>query len=332
MTDTVSVIICAHLEERFPNLLDAMRSVDRQTRRPDELVVVIDANASLARRIRPVANGACVVELAQPSGLAAARNAGVAACSSEIVMFLDDDAIAHPEWVERLTATIDDPRVLGASGHSAPIWGAERPAWLSDEFLWTLGCSYAGQPRQRVQVRNVYGGCCCLRRSLFTELGGYDVRLGRSHASHGGGEEAELCVRAQRRWPGSHFEYEPLAQIDHLVPVARLRLRYVLRRSYDEGKMKATVAWLHPGALSPEVSFARTLPRAFARCVGSVLAFERGGVARAGAMTAMALAVVAGLIVGRVGHLLAPYRRRKPNSATDSTTTVAPASRPKTDP
>jgi hypothetical protein len=49
-------------------------------------------------------------------------------------------------------------------------------------------------------------------------------------------------------------------------------------------------------------------------------------------MTAMALAVVAGLIVGRVDHLLAPYRRQKPSSATDSTTTVAPASRPKTDP
>ena len=312
MTDTVAVIICAHLEERFPNLLDAMHSLERQTRRPDELVVVIDANASLARRLRPVANGACVVELAQPSGLAAARNEGVAACSSEFVLFLDDDAIAHTEWVERLTAAIDDPRVLGASGYSAPIWGAERPPWLPDEFLWTLGCSYAGQPRQRARVRNVYGGCCCLRRSLFTELGGYDVRLGRSQASQGGGEEAELCIRAQRRWPESHFEYEPSAQIDHIVPAARLTLRYVLRRCYDEGKVKATVARLHPGALTPEVSFARTLPRAFARSVGSVLALERGGVARAGGMTAMALAVVAGLIVGWVNYPLAPYRRRGP--------------------
>ena len=236
----------------------------------------------------------------------------MAACSSDIVLFLDDDAIAHPEWVELLTATTDDPCVLGASGHSAPIWGAERPAWLADEFLWTLGCSYEGQPRERVQVRNVYGGCCCLRRYLFTELGGYDVRLGRSPASHGGGEEAELCVRAQRRWPGSYFEYEPSAQIDHLVPVARVKFRYVLRRSYDEGKMKATVAWLHPGALGPEVSFARTLPRAFVRCVGSALALKRGGLARAAGMTAMSLAVVAGLIVGRVGHLLKPHRRRVP--------------------
>ncbi|HEV7937423.1 MAG TPA: glycosyltransferase family 2 protein [Solirubrobacteraceae bacterium] len=312
VTDTVAVIICAHLEERFTNLLDAMRSLNRQTRRPDEVVVVIDGNAPLARRLQPVADGACVVELSQPSGLAAARNAGVAASSSGIVLFLDDDAIAHTEWVERLTATIDDPRVLGASGYSAPIWGAERPAWLPDEFLWVLGCSYAGQPRQRARVRNVYGGCCGLRRSLFTELGGYDVRLGRSNTSHGGGEEAELCVRAQRRWPGSHFEYEPSAQIDHLVPAARLTLRYVLRRSYDEGKMKATVAWLHPGALTPEVSFARNLPCAFARCIGSGLVLKRGAMARAGGMAAMALAVIAGLIVGRVGHLLAPSRRKEP--------------------
>jgi hypothetical protein len=146
---------------------------------------------------------------------------------------------------------------------------------------------------------------------LFTELGGYDVRLGRSRSSQGGGEEAELCVRAQRRWPGSYFEYEPSAQIDHIVPASRLTLRYVLRRSYDEGKMKAMVAWLHPGALTPEVSFARNLPRALARCFSSALAFERGAVARAGGMAVMALAVVAGLIVGRVGRLLAPDRRRE---------------------
>jgi glycosyltransferase involved in cell wall biosynthesis len=308
---TVAVIICAHLEERFANLLDAIRSIERQTRRPDELVVVIDANASLARRIRPVANGACVVELSEPGGLAAARNAGVAACSSEVVLFLDDDAIAHTQWVERLAATIDEPHVLGVSGYSAPIWGAERPAWLPDEFLWTLGCSYAGQPQWRSRVRNVYGGCCGLRRSLFTELGGYDVRLGRSLASHGGGEEAELCVRAQRRWPGSRFEFEPSAQIDHVVPAARLTLRYVLRRSYDEGKMKAAVARLHPGALSPEVSFARNLPRAFTRYVGSGLALKRDGLARAGGITAIALAVVAGLAVGRLRYLLAPYRRQE---------------------
>jgi glycosyltransferase involved in cell wall biosynthesis len=310
MTETVAVIICSHLDERFPNLLAAMRSVEHQTRRPDELVLVIDSNASLARRVKPVANGARVVELTRSSGLAAARNAGVAACSSEIVLFLDDDAVAHTEWVERLTAAIDDPRVLGASGYSTPIWEAARPAWLADEFLWTLGCSYAGQPLRRAQVRNVYGGCCCLRRALFTELGGYDLRLGRSNVSNGGGEEAELCVRARRRWPESHFEYEPSAQIGHIVPASRLTLRYVLRRSYDEGKMKATVAWLHPGALTPEVGFARKLPRALARYVGAGLVFERDALARAGGVTAMASAVLAGLITGWVRHLPARYRRR----------------------
>jgi glucosyl-dolichyl phosphate glucuronosyltransferase len=312
VTDTVAVIICTHLAERFTSLVDAIRSLEDQTRRPDEIVVVVDGNAALANRLGPVAGHARVVALPQPSGLAAARNAGVAASSSEIVLFLDDDAIAHARWVERLTAAIDDPRVLGASGYSAPAWRAERPAWLADEFLWVLGCSYAGQPQERAIVRNVYGGCCGLRRSLFTELGGYDVRIGRSNSSHGGGEEAELCLRAQRRWPDSHFEYEPAARIDHIVPPERLTLHYVLRRSYDEGKMKATVAWLHPGALTSEVGFARKLPRALARCVASAFAFERGAVARAGGMTAMALAVVAGLIVGRVGTSLARHRHRAP--------------------
>ncbi len=300
MNDGVAVIICTHLSARANLLRAALDSLAHQTRLPDEVVVVVDGNDELADLVRAFPVAARVVALPTRSGLAAARNAGVAACECEVVLFLDDDAVASDDWVERLSTAIDRPDVLGASGMSVPLWQAERPPWLADEFLWTLGCSYAGQPTERAQVRNVYGGCCGLRRKLFTELGGYDPRLGRSAASAGGGEEAELCLRARARWPQATFAYEPAAQIHHTVPGERLTSRYLLRRAYDEGRMKATVASLQPGALRPERAFAAHLPRAFVRQLALGLSGDRHGFARAGGITLMAGAVLAGLAAGQV--------------------------------
>jgi len=298
MQPRVAVIVCAHLLGRLALLDEALDSLRRQRLPPDEIVVVIDGDPDLAAVFERRERDHGLVVLPTRSGLAAARNAGVAACSADYVFFLDDDAVADPDWISILAAVMAEDRILGASGFSAPRWGARRPAWLPDEFLWTIGCSYAGQPTQHTRVRNVYGGCCCLSRALFTELGGYDARFGRSARSRGGGEEADLCLRARERWPGVQLAYEPAARIDHYVPPERLRLRYAVRRSYDEGRMKARVSAARRDALVPELRFAGSLPAALARSLLGPLRGDLGGPSRAAGIALLAGAVVAGIVVG----------------------------------
>jgi hypothetical protein len=167
--------------------------------------------------------------------------------------------------------------------------------WLPEEFLWTVGCSYRGQPTERAQVRNVYGGCCGLKRQVFVELGGYDARLGRGPNTIGGGEEAELCLRAQSRWPDGVFFHEPAARIEHNVTVERLRLRYLVRRAYDEGAMKATLARMQRGALQPERSFALQMPGAFLRHLVAGFRGDWDGFKRAGMIVLLTSAVIAGM-------------------------------------
>ncbi len=292
---SVAVVICAYTEERFPQLVEAIESAKNQTQPPETVVVVVDDNALLARDIAARFTDITVVPLERRTGLAGARNAGVAACDSEIILFLDDDAVAERTWVERLAQAISLPNVLGASGSSMPIWPEVAPDWIPEEFYWTLGASYRGQPTIRSEVRNVYGGCCGLRRKLFTELSGYDYRLGRGPATQGGGEEAELCLRARKYWPDASFMYEPSARIHHHVTPDRVRMRYLLRRSRDEGRMKATVAHMQPGGLTPERDFAMNIPAAFGRYLVQGVTNDRSSLLKAATLTALSAAVAVGL-------------------------------------
>jgi glycosyltransferase involved in cell wall biosynthesis len=297
---SVAVVICTHLHERLDQMAEAVASITGQTRRVEELVVVVDGGPALHDAVRTRVPGVRVLGMPGRSGLAAARNAGVAAVTSDVVMFLDDDAVAAGDWVEQLFEVLCEPDVLGASGRSLPLWGAAQPSWLPDQFLWTIGCSYAGQPEKRQQVRNVYGGCSALRRELFTELSGYDSRLGYSATSAGGGEEAELCLRASRRWPTGTFVYEPAAAILHRVPGERLTRRYVLRRALAEGKAKATVSDLSDGGLSPEKQFAAELPRELVRQLRSGVRGDVASLSRATGLASVSVAVVVGLVLGQL--------------------------------
>ena len=297
---TTAVVVCTHLEERLDQLVEAVASVRAQSRQPDELIVVVDADRALHDLVQAALPGVRVMLNPRPGGLSGARNEGVGATSADVVLFLDDDAVADRDWLARLVAVLEeDERVLGASGRSLPLWGGTPPTWLTEDFWWTVGCSYRGQPTERSYVRNAYGGCCALRRSLFSELHGYDERLGKSPWWRGGGEEAELSLRAMAAWPGSTFAYEPAGVISHRVPVDRLTFAYVVARSYGEGRSKARVSRLTPtrGALLAERRFAR-------RLLGTVLA--PGGLRHPGRLVGavvLSAAVVAGLVVGNLEPL-----------------------------
>lgn len=99
MSPPVSVIIPTH--DRPALLRDAIVSLERQTVRPDEVVVVDDGSPT------PVAVDSTldvrVVRTAN-AGAAAARNLGVSAASGELLFFLDDDDVFG---VDRIRHAID---------------------------------------------------------------------------------------------------------------------------------------------------------------------------------------------------------------------------------
>src|SRR5450631_96417 len=156
---SVGVVICTYSERRWDWLCAAVAAVQEQTRRCDELLIVVDHNETLLQRARAAFPGATVLPNEQRTGLAGARNTGVGRSASDIIVFLDDDAVAEPHCLERMVEVYSDPSVLGAGGAPLAVWPNERPIWFPEEFNWVVGCAYTGLPSETAPVRNPIGAC-----------------------------------------------------------------------------------------------------------------------------------------------------------------------------
>lgn len=300
---SVAVVICTYTEDRWDIFVKAVESAQAQTLLPDQIVIVSEHNPPLLERARERFPNLIVTENKEPRGLSGARNSGIAASNTDLVAFLDDDAVAAPDWLERLVRCCDDPRVLGAGGRTEPLWMVTRPGWFPDEFFWTLGCSWRGLPEQRSEVRNPTGGNMVIRRKAFDEAGKFRTGIGRIGTTALGCEETELCIRMRLRWPEKIFLFEPAAVVHHQVTALRATWRYFLRRCYAEGLSKALVSRFvgaSDGLSAERRHVLKVLPSGVLRGIGDTLFhFDLWGIGRAAAIVLGTLTTAAGYIIGR---------------------------------
>lgn len=301
---SVSVVICAHLEERLAYALAAVNSVRRQSLAPAEIIVVVDHNPVLHCRLTSALPELAVVENHEARGLSGGRNTGIAMARGDIVAFLDDDAVADPGWLKFFADQYSDPAIIGVGGLTLPAWDTRRPSWFPAEFDWVVGCSYVGLPTSPAPVRNLFGGNASFRREVFGVVGGFRSGIGRSAGKRPlGCEETELCIRLRQRLPGSVLLFDNRAVIWHRIPAARSRFSYFLSRCYAEGLSKAMVTrsvGMRNG-LSAERSYSsRTLPAGVARGVAAAFRGDPAGLGRSAAIIAGLGAAGAGYCAGSV--------------------------------
>jgi len=300
-TADISVVICAYTEDRWHDLIVAVRSIQHQQVAPREIIVVIDHNPELFVRARTHIP-ATVIENTQPQGLSGARNSGVAAAQGAVIAFLDEDAIAAPDWLAQLLNGYEDPHVLGVGGTIEPLWQTARPRWFPAEFDWVVGCSYRGLPQTATAVRNLIGCNMSFRREVFKVVGGFRSEIGRVGTLPVGCEETELCIRIKQHWPQHTLRYEPQARVRHRVPASRANWRYFSSRCYAEGRSKALVSQFvgAKDGLSAERTYTlHTLPGGILQGLADlILRGDLTGVARAGAIGAGLLTTAAGYVIG----------------------------------
>ncbi|NWJ96773.1 MAG: glycosyltransferase [Chloroflexi bacterium] len=302
-----SVIICAYTEERWNELRAAVASAQNQTHPPREIIVAVDHNPNLFKRVQQEIPGViCVENFSSSRGLSGTRNSGITLVKGAVVAFLDDDAVAAPNWLEKLREGYTQPEIRGVGGAILPQWPKEAPAWFPEEFLWVLGCTYRGMPTSDAPIRNLIGCNMSFRREVFQAIGGF--RIGRVGTLSIGQEndETEFCIRLAHFWPETLLLYRPSAIVHHKVPVQRLRLSYFVRRCYSEGISKARLGKVvgRKASLFCEWTYTlKTLPLGIARnALQSLLRLELGGIGRA-------MMIVMGLIFTLAGYLSGGQQR-----------------------
>lgn len=226
-----------------------MLAVDYDPERWEMLIVdnlSTDDTPEIARSVAEAHPGRVRVMVEEEIGLSAARNAGIAATTAEIIAFIDDDAFPKPGWLAAIVEGFTQPDVMCVGGPVAPIIEGELPPWFRGRFLpyltvWDLGAemielTYNEYPR---------GANIAYRRSGLDAVGGFSVHLGRKGSSLLSCEEIELCLRLERA--GFITLYQPDARVRHLTPVGRMTPEWMYARFAAQGRSEAIVNWMHGG-------------------------------------------------------------------------------------
>ena len=303
---TVSVIIAAFSMRRWEDLWDAVASIHAQTVPVVETIIVVDHNPRLLARAQHELHDVTVLANSGVQGASAARNTGVAASHGEFVAFLDDDAVASPDWLKALLSHFDDTSVVGVGGRLDPLWETSRPRWFPPEFDWVIGASYLGMPEIAEPVRNVWSNNMVIRRQIFDMVGGFRDDIGKV-GKRSRPEDTDLCLRAAARNEDGTWIYEPSGAAGHRVPIERTTIRYFAYRCFNEGWGKAALAVLNGmgKSISAERYYTRrVLPTALARGMGETCRGNPSGGLRSVAILAGFFMVITGFVVGHATLLI----------------------------
>ena len=297
----VSAVICAYTLERWSDLQQAIRSVQQQTHPPDELILVIDHNPQLLTLAKQTFSGVNVVENQHARGLSGARNSGISHTHGRVIAFMDEDAVAAPDWIERLLSGYHDPNVVGVGGAVRPDWVVTPPNWLPDEFGWVVGCSYKGLPEIPTPMRNPIGCNMSFLRDALTASGGFRSGMGRVGRIPLGCEETELSIRITHLNPSSVILYQPESVVFHKVPEWRTRWDYFIHRCYAEGLSKALVTQ-YVGSIDGLSSERRYITRTLAQ--GVFYNLKTAVLHKKPIVVTRSAAIVLGLGVTTLGYLV----------------------------
>jgi glucosyl-dolichyl phosphate glucuronosyltransferase len=292
------VVICTYTLARWELIVRAVESVLNQTVAPQQLIIVVDHNDELVARCRQEwgsgrASSAIPIVIAPsqfPSRQASSRNTGLLLARADVVSFLDDDAEAERDWLERLLAAYTTySGAVAVGGGAQPNYGAPRPSWFPPEFEWVFGCHYRGLPDRLAPTRHLIGTSMSVRREEMLAVGGFHFD---------DFDDMDLSHQIAHAHRPSAVLYEPRAVVHHYVPAERMTWSYFWRRcfSVNRKKVAALVDMGESGNIGAELRFCLSVllglgPALFAALSGRP---ER---------LVQALVAVAGVVLGGCGHV-----------------------------
>lgn len=237
----ISFIVCTYSIDLFRDAIECINSLINQDYVDKEILLVMDKNDELYDKFLSSLPTSVNIIINTRPGLSEARNLGIRNAIGDIVVFIDDDAIADKYYILNLIKNYDDKNVVGSYGKILPKGKPNYPA----ELYWIGGFTNKGFPEERCEVRNGYGCNMSFRRDIFDKVGLFNTNFGRIGKKLVTCEETVFSIKVLDSIPGSKIVYDPSVIVHHKVHIYRQTLRYMMKRGYHEGIAKARISKLY---------------------------------------------------------------------------------------
>ena len=221
----VSVVVCAY--NAAETLHECLTSLERLTYPDFEVIVVNDGSRDGTGAIARQYPSCRVIDL-EHGGLSAARNAGLAAATGDIVAYTDADVRVDPDWLTYLVQPFASADVVAAGGLSLPP--------LDSPWIAHCVARAPGGPTHVLlddrTAEHVPGCNLAIRRDALRAIGGFNPIYLRA------GDDVDVCWRLQAA--GGRIEFVPAALVWHHHR-ASVRAYWRQQVGYGEGQ-----SWLVP--------------------------------------------------------------------------------------
>jgi len=230
----ISVCICTY--QRPYLLRKLIESIDSQSTEnifTFNIIVVDNDRKRTAKEIVAGCLKECQTEISyaveERQNISLARNKAIESASGDLIAFIDDDEIPDKFWLLTLYKAMEKYKADAVMGPVFPIYQVKPPKWVIKGKFFQRPTYKTGFINDWTKGRT---GNLLIKKSLFDSTGIYfDPRFGR------GGEDQDLTRRMMGR--DFRFVWCNVAIAHEIIPPARWRLKNMIRKAFDRGKMSS---------------------------------------------------------------------------------------------
>lgn len=242
-------------EYTFQCLRSLFRAVDLTK---NEIVVVDNASSDeTARMLAHFKNRVRIIRNEENKGFVEGCNQGANAAKGEFLIFLNNDTIVQPLWLESLIETIESDATIGAVG--SLVIAANGRIQEAGGIVWRDGSAHHyGRDEHAEDSRFNFarevdycsGASLAIRKDLFERLGAFDMRFAPAYY-----EDTDLCMSV--RACGKKVVFQPASRLVHYEGVtAGTNTSSGIKRFQEINRRKFVEKWrgvLEKEHLAPDV-------------------------------------------------------------------------------